>query len=251
MSRDSLLEKRNAEFTFKELKDWFDGNGTELQNFEKTNPTEYAKRRSTFEQLGGIGKSRQPKPLPYVKDYKPAQRQYSSDELAARGRHSEAEVQAYFNSKESNEEYHTNRNKYESMREAGVSYGMFTARQAPYVPVKPSEPEWTMIISNELADESNVPRGTEINSAQLTQLCQQRVSRERQKQEAADAKIAQDRAAELEKLSSAQRADQLERDRKLADLQRLEQLIQPQPVVTQEPISLATARAVAAEKQAA
>jgi hypothetical protein len=249
MSFDPIASSRTQRFTKQELKDFWQGPGRIVQRTKEENPALYAELHIAGEQAGILGKSLAQTPQPYVKNYKPAPKQYSANELAARGRRTEAEVRAFFaDAKKANDLFHSDRNEYERMRESGVSYGLFEPRVIPYQPTKPAEPAWTMRISDELATESNLPIGTVVNSAQLEQLCQQRVDRARKVEADAAAKLEADRLAEIAKLSARQQADQAERDRKLADLQRLEQLIQPQPVVTQEPTALATARLVAAER---
>jgi len=245
MSFDPIEAKRIARWTKHELKDFWQG--PDVQKTLRENPTLYRELHIAGEKAGVIGKSMAPNPAPNV-PYRPPTKTYTTAELAARGQYSEAAIRAYFNSKASSDEFHGDRNEYERKREAGVSYGLFEPRETPYVPPKPAEPEWTMRISDELATESNLPIGTVVNSAQLEQLCGQRVLRTRQAQEAADARVAQDRATELVTLTAKQRADQAERDRKQADLDRLVELTTPKPSIVPEPIPLATARVIAMEK---
>jgi len=252
MSYDPIQERRTQKYTRAELKDFWQGSGVVAQRLLKENPALYKELHDAGERVGVVGKSMAPNPAPNV-PYRPPTKTYTPSELAARGRYSEAEIRAYFNSKESSDEFHSDRNEYERKREAGVSYGLFGPRPIPYIPTKPPAPEWRLKISDELADASNLPRGTEVNEAQLEQLCRQKVQRARQAQEAADAKVAGDRQAELEKLSAKQQADQAERDRKQADADRLAALLVPLQTPPAEDPALATARAIAAEraKQAA
>jgi len=246
MSYDPIQERRTQKYTPAELKAFWQGPGYVVQRLLRENPALYQELHTAGEKAGVIGKSMAPNPAPNV--YKPPTKTYTPSELVARGRYSEAAIRAYFNSNASSDEFHSDRNEYERKREAGVSYGLFEPRAIPYIPTKPPAPEWTMRISDELADESNIERGTEINSAQLEQLCRQKVDRARQAQEAADAKVAADRAAELAKLTAVQQSEQAVRDQKQRDLDRLAELIAPKPIQAPEPAQLATARAIAMEK---
>jgi hypothetical protein len=252
MTFNPILEKRNQQYSYQELKTFWQGPGRIVQRTKEQNPALYAELHAAGEAANLIGKSLSPNPQPYVKNYAPAPRQYSADELATRGQYSETEIRAFFaDAKKANELFHSDRNEYESRREAGVSYGLFKARETPYVPVKPPEPEYLHPVSNELADASHIERGSRLPWNQVEQLITQKLSREREAQEAVAAKVESDRAAELEKLTAAQRADEAVRLQKIADLDRIQQLIAPQPTKTPEPLELATARAVAAEKQTA
>src|ERR1700687_294835 len=217
MAYDSIKAAREQGYTREELKTWLTGSLKDLDAFKKEHPAEFQQRRAIAERLGIVGPSAYGTPAPNT-PYKRPTRTYTPSELALHGQYSEAAIRAYFNSKESSDEFHSDRNEYERKREAGVSYGLFEKRATPYIPTKPAEPEWTMTISNELGDESNLPRGTVVNSEQLSQLCQQKVDRARQAQEAADAKLAADRATELATLTARQQADQADRDRKQRDL---------------------------------
>jgi hypothetical protein len=248
MTFDPIQEKRNQKYTLKELDGVFKGSGKKLQEFKEQNPTLYAQYRRDYEAMGGIGKNLSPNPQPYVKNYAPAPKQYSADELVARGRYSEAEIRAFFNSKAANDTFTTDRNLYELKREAAVSYGLFEPHEIPYVPTKPAEPEYLHRVSDELADESNIARGTTLPWAQVEQLVQQKVQRAKDKQAAADAKLAGERQAELEKLTAAQKLEQAARDKKQADADRLAALLVPAQTPSPEDPALATARAIAAEK---
>jgi hypothetical protein len=245
---DPIQEKRSQRYTRQELKDFWQGPGSVVQRLKKENPALYQELHTAGEQAGVIGKSLAPTPALNT-PYKPPTRTYSADELAARGRYSEQDIRAFFaDAKTANALFHSDRNEYEARREAGVTYGLFQAREVPYVPAKPAEAETLHRVSDQLCDESSIPRGSLLPWVQIEQLCEQQVQRARKAQADADAKIAQDRAAELEKLTARQQADQAERDRKQADLDRLAVLIAPKPIVTPEPTALATARLVAAEK---
>ena len=246
MSFDPIQERRTQKYTPAELKAFWQGPGYVVQRLLRENPALYQELHTAGEKAGVIGKSMAPNPAPNV--YKPPTKTYTPSELVARGRYSEAEIRAFFNSKESNDVFTSDRNLYELKREAAVSYGMFEPHEIPYVPTKPAEPEYLHRVSDELADESNIARGTTLPWAQVEQLVQQKVQRAKQAQEAAASKIAQDRATELATLTAKQQADQAERDRKQADLDRLAELIAPKPPVETEPIPLATARAIAQER---
>ncbi len=247
MSFDPIQDRRNQKYTRQELTEFFKGSGAVAQRLKRENPPKYEELRRSAEEMGIVGPSLIGTPAPNV-SYKPPTRSYSAEELVARGQYSEAAIRAYFNSKESSDEFHSDRNEYERKREAGVSYGLFTAREVPYIPTKTPAPEWTMRISDELAAESNLPVGTVVNSQQLEQLCQLKVERARQAQEAVAAKVAQDRATEVATLTAKQAADQEVRNQKQRDLDRLVELTTPKPNVTPEPTALATARAIAQER---
>ncbi len=110
------------------------------------------------------------------------------------------------------------------------------------------EPEYLQRISDELADESGLPRGTAVPWGQFEQLCSQKVQRARKVQEDAAAKLEADRQAELAQLTKAQQLEQAARDRHQADLDRLVELTVPKPSIVPEPAQLATARVIAQEK---
>jgi len=121
-------------------------------------------------------------PAPNVPYQKPT-RQYNSEELVLRGRWSEQEIKNFFaNAKEANDLFNSDRDAYEEKRLCAVSFGILPAREVPYV-AKPKpviEPEWKMVISDSLADESSLPRGTEITWPQLQQLIRQSIERRAQ-----------------------------------------------------------------------
>src|SRR5882724_8351734 len=170
---DPIEAKRNARYTREELTEFFKGNGTVAQRLRKENPAKYEELHAEAEKMNILGPSLIKTPAPNT-PYKPPARSHTPSELASHGQYSEAEIRAYFNSKKSSDEFHSDRNEYERKREAGVSYGLFQKREVPYVPTKPPAPEWTMRISDELAGESNLPIGTVVNSEQLEQLCRQK-----------------------------------------------------------------------------
>lgn len=248
MTFDPIAEQRSQKYTHAELKNFWQGPGTVVQRLKKENPALYKELQDAGVAANVIGKSLAPTPAPNT-PYRPPTRQYEERDLVLHGRYSEQDIRAFFaDAKTANALFHSDRNEYEARREAGVSYGLFQAREVPYVPVVPPAPEWTMRISDELAKESNLPIGTIVNEAQLSQLCRQSVARARQAQEAADAKADADRAVELATLTAKQQAEQAARDRHQADLDRLVELTIPKQTPTPEPAPLATARLVAQEK---
>jgi len=250
MTFNPIEDRRNQKYTYQELKTFWQGPGRIVQRTKEQNPTLYAELHAAGEAANLIGKSLSPNPQPYVKNYEPAPRQYSADELAAHGRHSEADVRAFFaDAKKANEVFTSDRNLYEQWRESAVAFGMFKSREVPYVPVKLPEPEPLHRISDLLADESHLERGTSLPWEQVQQLVAQKVQRDRQVQEAVAAKAESDRQLEIEKLTTAQKLEQDKRDKEVRDLQRLSELIAPKPIVTPEPIALETARAIAQERK--
>jgi hypothetical protein len=245
---DPIQEQRAQKYTRAELKNFWQGPGSVVQRLKKENPALYKELQDAGVAANVIGKSLAPTPAPNV-PYKPPTRQYEERELALRGQFSETEIRAFFaDAKKANALFQSDRNEYEARREAGVSYGMFQAREVPYVPTKSAEPEYLHRISDELADESNLPHGTSLPWSQVEELCSLKVQRARKALADADAKADADRQAELEKLTAAQKLDQQQQDQKQRDLDRLAELVLPKQTPTPEPIALATARVIAQEK---
>jgi len=202
-------------------------------------------------EMGLIGPSAYGTPAPNT-PYRPPTKTYTPEELKLRGDFSEARCRELFasgSSKEATELYNTNREAYENAKDAAISFNVLPPRLTPRpAPAPVAAPEPLHRISNELADESNIPRGSELPWSQIEQLCSQKVQRERQKQADADAKVAAERQAELASLTAKQQAEQAQQDQKQRDLDRLAELVLPKAVVTPEPAQLATARVIAQER---
>jgi hypothetical protein len=167
-------------------------------------------------------------PVPYTKNYEPPAKHPTENEVSLRGEYSKKEIKEFFdNAKASSALFNSDRNEYERRREAGVLFGTFDPREPRYVPTKPVEehPEWTLAISDELADATGTKRGTVVNEKELERLCLQKAVREREAQEALDAKAKAD--AETAKLTEAQRLEKAERDRKQNDLDDLVRKVVP------------------------
>ena len=249
MSFDPIQERRTQKYTRAELKEFWQGSGVVAQRLLKENPALYKELHDAGERVGVVGKSMAPNPQPYVKNYAPEPKQYSAGELSALRRHSEAEVRTFFaDAKKANEVFTSDRNLYEEWRDSGVSFGLFKAREVPYQPVKHPAPEPLHRVSDLLCDESHIPRGSELPWSQVEQLINQKLSRERDAQEAVTAKAESDGQAELAKLTAAQQLEQAERDRKQRDLDRLAELIAPKPPVVTEPGEVLLQRELAKEK---
>jgi hypothetical protein len=251
MAYDSIQDRRNQRFTPEELKTWLTGSLKELDAFKREHPAEYAERHAIAERMGIVGPSLYKTPAPNVPYQKPT-KSYTTEELRLRGQFTEDYCKQLFASgdaKAATALFESDREGYENAKDSAIAYRILPARLSPRpAPAPVVAPEWTLRISDELAKESGLPLGTVVNEEQLAQLCSQKVARARQAQAAADAKTAADRASELAKLTAVQHADQVERDRKQADLDRLAELIAPKPPVETEPIPLATARVIAQEK---
>src|ERR1700682_2639406 len=177
MTYDPIAEKRAMQYSKKELDAIFKdkGSGKIAMKLMTENPTLYKTMRKEYEAQGGIGASAFLPPAPNVPYQKPT-RQYNSEERVFRGRWSEQEIKDFFeNAKEANDLFNSDRDEYELRRLCAVSYGRLPAREVPYVPTpRPVvEPEPKMVIGDALADESNIPRGTEVTWAQLEQLIHQ------------------------------------------------------------------------------
>lgn len=248
---DPIEEKRNQRYSREELEEFFKGSGAVAQRLRHENPTKYAEIRKSAEAMGIIGPSLIGTPAPNV-PYKRPTRTYTSEELEARGRYSEDYCRQLFasgNGRAARELYETDREGYEDLKDAAISFSILPPRSTPRpTPAPVAAPEFTLRISDELAKESNLPVGTIVNETQLAQLCEQKVARARQAKEAADRKAAADRQAELEKLTAAQRLEQAARDKKQADVDRLVELTTPKQTPAPEPLPLATARVIAQEK---
>jgi hypothetical protein len=251
---DPIEAKRNQKYTREELTDFFKGSGTVAQRLRKENPAKYEELHAEAEKMNILGPSLIKPAAPNV-PYRPPTRTYTPQELAARGRFTEDYCRQMFASgdaRAARELHETNREAYEDVKDSAIAFGILPPRLTPRpAPAPVAVPEYKHQISNELADESGLPRGTTLPWAQVEQLVQQKVDRDRQAQEAVAAKVAQDRATEVATLTAKQAADQEVRNQKQRDLDRLAELIAPKPIQTAEPVALAVARAVAAEKKAA
>ncbi len=248
---DPIQERRTQKYTHAELKNFWQGPGYVVQRLLRENPALYQELHTAGEQAGVVGKSLAPRPASNV--YKPPTRSYSAEELKLRGEFTESYCRQLFASgdaKAAKALYESDRESYEDAKDASISFNILPPRLTPRpAPAPVAAPEWTGQITNELADESGVPRGQLWTDSQIYQMCRQRVQRVREKQEAADAKVAQERASELAKLTAAQQLEQDARDQKQRDLDRLAVLIAPKPSETPEALDVAVQRAVAAEKQ--
>jgi hypothetical protein len=255
MAYDSLLDRRNQRFTREELKTWLTGSLTELNAFKRDHPAEYAERHKIAERMGIVGPSLYKTPAPYVKKYEAPTRQYSADELKLRGDFSEDYCRQLFASgdaKAATALFESNREGYEDAKDAAISFNILPKRLNPRPQPPPApEKEYLHRVSDLLCDESHIERGTTLPWEQVQQLVAQKVEREKQAREDAEAQIAQDRAAELATLTAVQQADQAERDKKIAELDRILELTKPTLVVPAEDAALLVARAAAAELKAA
>jgi hypothetical protein len=253
MTFNPILEKRNQQYTVQELKTFWQGPGRIVQRTKEQNPALYAELHAEGERLGVLGKSLAPNPAPNV--YRVPTKSYTPGELTLRGQFTEAYCRQLFasgSSKEATELFNKDREAYEDAKDAAIAFDILPARLTPRPqPAPVAAPEPLHRVSDQLAKESNLPLGTELPWSQVQQLCQQQVDRARKAQADADAKAAEARADELAMLTARQQADQAVRDQKQRDLDRLQELIAPKPVETTEPLPLAVARAVAAEKTAA
>jgi hypothetical protein len=248
---DPIEAKRNARYTREELTEFFKGNGTVAQRLKRENPPKYAELHAEAEKLNILGPSLIKTPAPNT-PYKPPTRSYTPSELVVRGQFTESYCRELFasgDSKAAKALFEANPERYQDAKDASISFGILPPRLTPRPPAPPAPvKEYLHRVSDELADESHIARGTTLPWAQVEQLVQQKVQRARQVQEAADAKVAADRATELATLTAKQQAEQVARDRHQADLDRLVELTTPKPNVTLEPAQLATAKAVAEER---
>src|SRR6266478_3116493 len=105
---DPIAAKRNQKYTREELTDFFKGSGTVAQRLRKENPAKYEELHAEAEKMNILGPSLIKAPAPNT-PYKPPTRTYTAEELVARGQYSEAEIRAFFNSKEANDVFTSDR----------------------------------------------------------------------------------------------------------------------------------------------
>jgi hypothetical protein len=249
MSFDPIEAKRTARWTKQELKQFWQG--PDVQRTQRENPALYQQLHIAGEQAGVIGKSLRGTPAPNV-PYKPPTKTYTPEELKLRGDFTESYCRELFgsgNSSAAKALFETDPERYQDAKDASISFGILPPRSTPRPPAPPAPvKEYLHPVSDQLCDESGIPRGSLLPWEQVSQLCQQKVDRARKVQADADAKADADRQAELATLTARQQAEQVERDQKQRDLDRLVELTTPKPVVTPEPVQLATARLLAQEK---
>ena len=251
MTFDPIADKRNQKYTREELTSFFKGSAAVAQRLKKENPAKYAEIRRSAEEMGIVGPSLIGTPAPNT-PYRPPTKTYSADELKLRGDFTESYCRDLFasgNSSAAKALFETDPERYQDAKDASISFGILPPRSTPRPqPAPVAARESLHRISPELAAENGLPRDVELPWAQVEQLIQQRVQRARLAQEDADAKAAEARSAELATLTAAQKLEQDKRDKEVRDLQRLSELITPLPVKAPEPLQLASARAIAAEK---